>query len=69
MEQIKERLISIKKNQENWKHEAIDIAIEAINGWTHRDKEYHIKKLMMHLKSMPEITERDYGEESEDFPF
>jgi len=69
MEDIKTRLINKKKSQEEWKREAIDIAIEAINGCTHRDKEYHIKKLMMHLKSMPEITERDYGEESEDFPF
>lgn len=68
MEQIKERLISIKKNQENWKHEAIDIAIDAINGCTHREKEHYIKHLMMHLKNMPLINDSDLGE-PEDFPF
>lgn len=68
MEDIKTRLINKKKSQEEWKREAIDIAIDAINGWTHREKEHYIKHLMKHLKNMPLINDSDLGE-PEDLPF
>jgi hypothetical protein len=69
MEKIIERVKNKRESQKQWKYEAIEIAIDAINGVTHRDKEYCIKALLKHLRYMPEIQDYDLNIESDECPF
>jgi len=69
IESIRARVNKKAQEQSNWKHEAIEKAIDILIGTTHREKDIAIKVLLSHLKKMPSIQEWDLDLPSNELPF
>jgi len=65
---IQDKLLLKKQLQTEWKYKIIDLAIDVLSGFTHKDKDYACKELLKHLKNMPEIQDYELNTD-EDLPF
>lgn len=69
IENIQEKMLATKKYQLNWKYKIINISIDVLTGFTHRDRDFSCKELLKELKNMPEIDECELNLVPDDLPF
>jgi hypothetical protein len=66
---VKSRIKRLKSQQRDWKDECITASIDALTEPTHRFRDDACKKLLKHLRNMPEISPWDYAEVTDGLPF
>jgi hypothetical protein len=66
---IQQRVARKAEAQKAWKSEAIEKAIDVLLGATHRDKDFQLKNLLLHLKMMPTIQNWDLDMPCDELPF
>lgn len=69
LDKIQNKVLRKATEQLQWKHEAIEKAIDALTGYTHREKDMALKTLLGHLRNMPTIQNWDVELPSDECPF